>query len=314
MPIWIVAFFFLFGFLLIVGLAFVIKPPKSLTDIRLAQVTAARAEGAAVARQKGPGAAAAVRSSTRRTLRNLLFTVSEFLPVKSQSPKLMQRMAKAGFLGVESAQIFVGTRLVLAAGLFFFYNGLSFAKGPTGQTFLFSLIMVGLGFILPNVWLNRRITTRQKAIFRALPDFVDLLIICVEAGQGLDQALSRVGRELEVSHPIFSRELNILAWETRAGKSRAERLRNLYERSGVEDLKSFSAMLIQADRYGVSLSRSLRVFSETLRTTRRQGIEEAAQKTTIKIAIPLVLFIFPALMLIILGPAVLQLLAGMASQ
>lgn len=153
---------------------------------------------------------------------------------------------------------------------------------------------------------------RRKAVNRALPDFVDLLIICVEAGQGIDQAMARVARELETSHPIFSPELHIMNWELRAGKSRAECFRNLYARTGVEDLKSFAAMMIQADRYGVSFGHSLRVFSETLRTIRRQAAEEAAAKTTVKVAFPLVLFIFPALMVIILAPAVLHLMAGTA--
>ncbi len=306
MPTWIFSLFFLCGFLLILGLACVFLSGQTLVDARLAQIS-----GQTPRKSKRPGTAAATQSAPRQVARALLFEVSRFLPIRKPAPQLRQRMAMAGFYEPEAARVFVGAKLVLGVGLFVLYNALSFVgHAPRGRAFLLSLLLFAIGFILPNLWLSRRTRRRRDAIWRSLPDFVDLLIICVEAGQGLDQALARVGWELKASHPIFSQELHILNLELRAGKSRAEALRNLYGRSGVEELKSFAAMLIQADRYGVSIAHSLRVFSEGLRTSRRQAAEEAAAKTALKIAFPLVLFIFPALMVIILGPAALQLLSG----
>lgn len=306
MPTWILGLFFLCGFLLVFGLAHVFLSRPLFVDSRLAQIA-----GQAARRQKHPGTAAAARSALRRAARALLFEVSRVLPVGKPSAKLRQRMAMAGLHEPEAAQVFVGMKLVLGLGLFFLYNAFSLAgRAPRGQAFILSLLLSGVGFLLPNLWLSRRTRRRREAIRRSLPDFVDLLIICVEAGQGLDQALARVGREFKASDPVFSQELHILNLELRAGKSRADALRNLYARSGVEELKSLAAMLIQGDRYGVSIAHSLRVFSEGLRTSRRQAAEEAAAKTAVKIAFPLVLFIFPALMLIVLGPAVLRLLTG----
>ena len=196
--------------------------------------------------------------------------------------------------------------------MFFLYTSLALAgPGAKGQGMTFAIMLGLLGFLMPNIWLSRRIRKRQVAIEQSLPDSIDFLIICVEAGQGLDQAMARVEQEMEYSDPVFSRELHIMDIELRTGKSRADALRNLYARSGVEDLKSFAAMLIQADRYGVSMADSLRVFSESMRTKRRLAAEEAAAKTTLKIAFPLVLFIFPALLLIILAPAIIQVMGGL---
>ncbi len=142
----------------------------------------------------------------------------------------------------------------------------------------------------------------------ALPDMLDLAVVCVEAGLGMDQSLLRIGQELNAMYPDLSEELNLYSLEVNAGRKRADALRNLGTRTDVDDLKSFVAVLIQTDRFGTSVAQSLRVFSETLRTKRRQRAEEHAAKMSIKMLPPLVFFIFPAILIVILGPAVIAII------
>jgi tight adherence protein C len=170
------------------------------------------------------------------------------------------------------------------------------------------VILVGAliaGVLLPEMWILWRVSVRQQHLRRALPDALDLLVICVEAGLGLDQAMMRVSQELKVVHPELSEELQLVNLEMRVGKSRIEALRELARRTGLDDIKALVAMLAQTERFGTSISQSLRVHSDDLRTRRRQRAEEASAKTSVKMVPPLVLFIFPALMVVILGPAIL---------
>jgi tight adherence protein C len=168
--------------------------------------------------------------------------------------------------------------------------------------------------MLPQFILKRRITHRQERIRLALPDALDLAIICVEAGLSLDQALHRVGLELRTAHPDLSDELSLLTLEIRAGKSRAEALRNLAKRTGVDDVRSFVTVLIQTDRFGTSIATALRVHSDALRTERRQRAEERAAKTSIKMIPVLVFFIFPVMFFVILGPIVIGFIRDVAPQ
>jgi tight adherence protein C len=154
--------------------------------------------------------------------------------------------------------------------------------------------------------LKRRVTHRQESIRLALPDALDLAIICVEAGLGLDQALDRIAVEIKSAHPELSDEMELVTLEIRAGKPREEALRNLAIRTGVDDIRAFVAVLIQTDRFGTSIAMALRVHSDALRTERRQRAEERAAKTTIKMIPVLVLFIFPVMFFVILGPVVIQ--------
>jgi tight adherence protein C len=170
------------------------------------------------------------------------------------------------------------------------------------------LVSVGLGYFLPRFLLKTRIRKRQEAIRLGLADALDLLVICVEAGLGLNQALVRVAEEMSHACPPIAEEFGLVNLEMRAGTSRPDALRHLSERTGVEDLQALVAMLIQTDRFGTSIAQSLRVHSDTLRTKRRQRAEEAAAKTTIKLVFPLVIFIFPAMFVVILGPAILHIL------
>ena len=164
-----------------------------------------------------------------------------------------------------------------------------------------------LGLILPRFLLKRRVTARAKRVRLSLPDALDLLVICVDAGLGLDQAMLRVATELKPTHPDLCGELELLGLETRAGVPRAEALRNLSERCGVDDLRALAAVLIQTDRFGTSIAQALRVHSDSLRTERRQRAEEAAAKLSIKMLPVLALFVFPAVMVVILGPAAISL-------
>jgi tight adherence protein C len=173
------------------------------------------------------------------------------------------------------------------------------------------MLVVGvpaLGFILPRFILKRMIKDRQQRIRLALPDALDLTVICVEAGLALDQALMRVGQDLHHAHPDLSDEFHLVNLEMRAGKPRAEALRNLVDRTGVDDIRSLVGTLIQTDRFGTSVAQALRVHSDSLRTERRQRAEEQAAKTTIKMVPPLVIFVLPSIIFVTIGPAVISLI------
>jgi tight adherence protein C len=163
-----------------------------------------------------------------------------------------------------------------------------------------------MGALLPDLWLKRAIRRRKERIQFAIPDALDLTVVCVEAGLGLDQSLMRIGQEIRPIHRDFSDELRLLNLEINAGKSRVQALRNLSNRTEVDDLKALIAVLIQTDRFGTSVSQSLRVFSDSLRTKRRQRAEERAAKTTIKMIPPLVFFILPSIFVVVLGPAIIM--------
>jgi tight adherence protein C len=168
--------------------------------------------------------------------------------------------------------------------------------------------IAALGFILPRFILKRMIRDRQNRIRLGLPDALDLTVICVEAGLALDQALMRVGQDLHHAHPDLSDEFHLVNLEMRAGKPRAEALRNLVERTGVDDIRSLVGTLIQTDRFGTSVAQALRVHSDSLRTERRQRAEEQAAKTTIKMVPPLVIFVLPSIIFVTIGPAVIELI------
>jgi tight adherence protein C len=173
--------------------------------------------------------------------------------------------------------------------------------------------ITGLGFLLPRFILKRMIRQRQDRIRLALPDALDLTVICVEAGLALDQALMRVGQDLHHAHPDLSDEFHLVNLEMRAGKPRAEALRNLVERTGVDDIRALVGTLIQTDRFGTSVAQALRVHSDSLRTERRQRAEEQAAKTTIKMVPPLVIFVLPSIIFVTIGPAVIELVKQLGS-
>ena len=165
---------------------------------------------------------------------------------------------------------------------------------------------MGIGYVIPGFILARKAKKRQHRIRLSLADALDLMVVSVEAGLGLDQALARVAQELEFAYPDLASELRLVNLELLAGTGRSEALRNLADRTGVDDLNALVAMLIQTDKFGTSVANSLRVFSDTLRTKRRQRAEEAAAKTGVKMVFPLVLCIFPAIWIVTIGPAAIR--------
>jgi tight adherence protein C len=164
-------------------------------------------------------------------------------------------------------------------------------------------IGLGGGFILPDFWLGRMITRRQKKIRRGLPDALDFLVICIEAGLSVDQASARTAEELQLPHPALSDELEIVVLETRAGRARSDAWKQFGDRTGVDTVRVLATILVQAEQLGTSVSKTLRVHSDALRTKRRQQIEEKAAKTTVKLVFPLVLCIFPSLFVVLLAPS-----------
>jgi tight adherence protein C len=229
--------------------------------------------------------------------------------------RLRRRMIRAGFLSENSVLVYSVLRLASAIGLpmliFFILISTDFPKTP--QFLALVLIGVVLGLFIPSFVLSKIITRRQQKISRALPDAIDLMVVCVEAGLGLNPAIQRVGRELELVEPVLSSELGITDREIRAGKPRDEALRNLGDRTGVDDIKSLVALLIQSDRFGTSIASSLRIFADSMRTKRRQRAEELVSKASIKLIFPLLLFIFPALLIVLLGPALILLYQALDS-
>src|SRR5580692_8764659 len=210
-------------------------------------------------------------------------------------------LIQAGFRDAVDVNYYFGARLLMAAVGFV---GVALFSG-FDNIFLLAGIP-GLGFFLPRFILKRMIKDRQQRIRIGLPDALDLTVICVEAGLALDQALTRVGQDLHHAHPDLSDEFHLVNLEMRAGKPRAEALRNLVDRTGVDDIRSLVGTLIQTDRFGTSVAQALRVHSDSLRTARRQRAEEQAAKTTIKMVPPLVIFILPSIIFVTIGPAVIE--------
>ena len=223
-----------------------------------------------------------------------------------------QKLIRAGYRGQDLVPLYYSMRVLsLVVGAVVI---IALAPSLQGRNLLIWVVAGGAVFwMLPAGVLKRKIRLRQKEIQIALPDALDMLVICVEAGLGLNQALVRVSDEVENMSSVLSEELQIVNLEMRAGTPREDALRNLGERTDVPDLRALATMLIQTDRFGTSIAQALRVHSDTLRTKRRQRAEEAAAKTTIKMVPPLVFFIFPAIFVVVLGPAMLHLMNELGS-
>jgi tight adherence protein C len=212
-----------------------------------------------------------------------------------------QRLIRAGYRNDSTVQVLYGAKVLapVALCLVVMVSGLG-AYNP----FLY-IVALGLGFLAPDFWLSRSISRRQKRIRLGLPDVLDLLVICMEAGQSLDQATARTARELSRAKPDVSDELGIVVLEQRAGRPRADAWRNFAERTGVDSVRNMVSVLVQSEQFGTSIAKTLRIHADTLRTQRRQEVEEQAAKTTVKLVFPLVFFIFPSIFLVALGPAVI---------
>jgi tight adherence protein C len=220
----------------------------------------------------------------------------------SEMGKLQQKLVCAGYRRHEAVAVFFGIRLGVAVLFFAVFASPLLVRPNLG----FALAGAGLGYLLPSMALGRLAKKRQHRIRMGMPDALDLLVVSVEAGLGLDQAIQRVGEEIAFAHGDLSDELRLVNLELRAGKGRTDALRALAERTGVDDLSSLVAMLVQTDRFGTSVAQSLRVHADTMRTKRRQRAEEAAAKTGVKMVFPLVFCIFPAIWVVTIGPAAIK--------
>ena len=229
------------------------------------------------------------------------FAVLRKLITTEADPKLVRRLAMAGYRKPAHADIYLGSRLAIPAA-----GGAFVALFVSGNTIMWFMLAVGLGFFAPDFWLNWAVNRRREQIRLSLPDGLDFLAICLEAGLGLDQGIIRLGQELRVSHPALAEELLLINFEQRAGVPRITAWKAFSDRVDLESVRSFVAMLIQTDRFGTPISKSLGAFSDALRTARRQKAEELAAKTTIKLVFPLALFIAPAMGIVLLGPAIIS--------
>ncbi len=232
--------------------------------------------------------------------RSILTTLGRF-GLKQNQERLRINLQLAGNPGNITPNMFIGLRMALAISLLVVVGLLVIGRMPFMQALMGTLIAAMIGYILPGIWLDRKIKERKKNILKALPDALDLLCISVEAGLAFDLALQRVAQKWDNE---LSREFQRVLQDIRLGRTRREALRDLVTRTGVEDVQTFVSAVIQADQLGVSMSKILRIQSDQLRVRRRQRAEEAAQKAPVKMLIPMVFLIFPALFVVILGPAV----------
>ena len=240
---------------------------------------------------------------------DLVANVEKKLDLGKNSKKvkdLKKRMLQAGIYNEQATSVFFGVKLgmvsVLPVVVLFLWWGHSTHRGA-----LLAIVSVLflLGYLLPDLILDNLIKARQKKIKAALPDALDLMVVCVEAGQGLNAAIKRVSDDLMASSPIIAREMLLVNLEIMAGLEREQALKNLGERTGVDELISLCNILIQSDRFGTSIAQALRTQSDFMRTSRRKKLEELAAKTPVKLVFPLLLFIFPAIIVVVVGPAII---------
>jgi tight adherence protein C len=233
----------------------------------------------------------------------VLEKVEKVVP-KSQSEMsvIRQRLVRAGMRGDSAMKYFYASKAIVPLAICVALSFTSFAKE---SPFIFYAGGLGLGYLAPDFWLGRKIKNRQSEIKRTLPDVLDLLVICLEAGLGMDQATTRTATELAGTHLILADELDILVLEQRAGRPRSDCWRSLADRTDVDVVRNLVSTLVQAEQFGTSIAKTLRTHSDTMRTQRIQEVEEAAAKTTIKLIFPLVLFIFPCMFVVTIGPAII---------
>jgi tight adherence protein C len=236
--------------------------------------------------------------------------LNRIVPISAiEAAKLQKQLMMAGFAAPEAAMTFRAIQLILMVAFPTLMATVCFVLDrPLSSFLIWGLLGAAAGFYLPKLVLRSMINGRQRRITWALADALDLLVVAVEAGLGLNAALNRVGEEIKTMHVDLHNELDLVNLEIRVGRTREEALRNLAERTGVEDIRSFVALLIQADRFGSSIAKAVRVFADSLRTKRRQRAEQASQKAALKLLIPLTGFLFPVIIAVILAPALLNLI------
>ncbi|MEW6327509.1 MAG: type II secretion system F family protein [Thermodesulfobacteriota bacterium] len=225
--------------------------------------------------------------------------------------RLQRRLVIAGYRRINTPLFFRGAK-VFSAGLFFAAFSL-FQTAMAGETawpqaILLSLLGAAFGFYLPDLWLKVKIVRRKEKIVHGLPDALDLLVICVEAGLGVDAAIDRVEKEIGLANPVLGEEFRLIGLELRAGAGRARALKNLAIRTDLEEVSSLAALLVQSERFGLGIAQALRVHSDSMRAKRYQKAEEIAGKLPVKLLFPLILFIFPIIFIILAGPGVIRII------
>jgi len=254
----------------------------------------------------GRKAERARRPAVQERMEQALEPLSKVLPRSMEdASRTRSWLIQAGLREPRYVTMYYGLRVLF---LFAATLAVLFATGFSLRRLPLAFLASVLGYFLPRFFLKRLITSRQRELQLALADALDLALICVEAGLSLDQSLNRVGEELQHVHPALSDELRLVTLEVRAGKTRAEALRNFASRANLDDVRALVAVLLQTDRFGTSIAQALRVHSDALRTERRQRAEEAAAKTTIKMVPVLVFFVFPPLFFVIMGPPIIELI------
>jgi tight adherence protein C len=226
--------------------------------------------------------------------------------------KLRAKLNYAGFRSETAPSIFLGFKAIcLVLGFLGGGGSMLFTKGATTEALMYTVGIGGIAFYLPDIVLWFLKKSRQDNIFFGLPDALDLMVVCVEAGLGLDQAMRKVSEEMKKTYVVIAEEFGLCNLQLQMGRARNEVLHELGARTGVDDLKALSAILIQADKFGSSVAQALRVQSDSMRTRRRQMAEEKAAKTAVKLIFPLVIFIFPAIFIVLVGPAAITMINEM---
>jgi len=220
-----------------------------------------------------------------------------------------RKLITAGYRSGKAPVFFLGAKLFLAIVIVCLLTLIpaKLLGFPTASKLTFFYVLAAAcGYYSPVLWLRRAIAQRKDALQRAIPDALDLMVVCVEAGLGLDQAIGRVGEEIKRTHPELSDEVNLLALELRSGVARQEALRNLAHRTDLEEVRNLVALLVQTDRFGTSIGQALRVHADSMRTKRRLKAEELAAKLPVKLLLPLIFFIFPSMFIVVIGPACIK--------
>lgn len=233
---------------------------------------------------------------------------------QATTSRLKSELTVAGYRNPQAPLIFLGSRIFLAMlfGVLFLAFGTGLVEGK--DPLMLPVALIGsmvIGYYGPILWIKNVTQKRQELLTNGFPDALDLMVVCVEAGLGLDQAIAKVGTEVKQGHPELGEEFILLNLEMRAGLSREQALRNLVNRTNLEDIRSLVALLIQTDRFGTSIGQALRVHSDSMRMKRRMKAEEKGAQLPVKLMIPLILFIFPALMVVIVGPGVISLMRNL---
>jgi tight adherence protein C len=266
-------------------------------------------------RKLGAGAAnESKKDAIARALEKASPSLSKPLKPKTEAEvgKLKQRLTEAGFRGESAIPVYLSFKMICMLIILAMSGSVAvILEGMTTGALIKTAIGAGIGFYLPEIALKFIRSKRQKAIFYGLPDVLDLMVVCVEAGLGLDQAMRKVGDEMKKSHRVLADEFGLSNLHLQMGRAKTQVLQELGNRNGVEDLRVLTALLIQADKFGTSVAQALRTQSDSMRVRRQQVAEEKAAKTAVKLIFPLVIFIFPGVFAVLVGPAAIQMVNEM---